>query len=188
MKHPITAASWDSQNRRLCQLASLLGVSVVTLIDWPDYMRDTAAYYIQDERHDTDARLLDLHITAPAIILCDNHPETLAHELGHHAAYMVLLSLQPHPAHRRLRLRCTTAWAEPPLSPSLKRAAARRGIDAYCRSCRSELYAELIGRRLLGDELTPRLRRFTARAWAELQRRSKPTPADVARRETSNQL
>ena len=171
---PITAISWRGQNRRLRQLASRLGVSVAVLRPWPDYMRDTdtAGYYIQDKRHDIDARLLDLSITAPAIILCDNDPEILAHELGHHVAHLVLLSLPQHPAHRsRLRLRCTTAWDEPPLSPSLKRAAARHGIDAYCRSCRSELYAELIGRRLLGDELTPRLRRFTARAWAELAER-----------------
>jgi hypothetical protein len=169
MKLPITTVSWDSQNRRLRQLASLLGVSVV-VIQWPDWLDDVDGSYLQDA---DDARMelrgftgvgIPTPVCTPAIILRGHDPEILAHELGHHAAFLC-------------RLCPTWSESERSLSPSLNRAARRIGVDAYCRSCRSELHAELIGRRLLGDELTPTLRRFTARAWSELQRRSTTDPA-----------
>jgi hypothetical protein len=58
------------------------------------------------------------------------------------------------------------------VSRVLNRTARRHGINHYCRFSRSELRAECIGRRLLGETLPPTLRRFTERAWAELERRT----------------
>jgi hypothetical protein len=162
MNIPITATE------QLCSLAYRLRVPVMTALPpWPSGHPDEAIGIYVGERNRTTRALLDyLHVAAPVIILRGFEPgfdrecmrfetsSTLSHELGHHLA--LLAGLDPS--------------QDRDVSPLLDRVAAHHGFDDYHRSSRSELRAECVGRRLLGQTLPASLRRLTARAYAELER------------------
>jgi hypothetical protein len=155
----------------LCQIAHRLGVPIVTAIRWPDNnaLRHADGVYISRCGHGSRALLRTLCVSPPVIVLRWNAPDVLGHEIGHHAANVSMCDYLDE----RMGL---------PVTPLLDRVAARHGFSEYQRSTRSELRAEAIGRRLLGETLPPTLRGFSARAWQDLQEKTNPTRRDPGRK------
>jgi hypothetical protein len=149
---------------RLSTLARKLHVAVVELSVWPQWYRGVAGVYFSAGGHSrTSQKLLRKllpghHATPPIIVIHAGDPYTLAHELSHHAS-MFDVALDAR-AHRRV-------------TPLLKRICERDHIRYYGKTQAmklAELRASCIARLLLGEKLCPTLRRFVARAWAELER------------------
>jgi hypothetical protein len=162
---------------RLCVLAAKLGVPIVTPRRCPDSgernWKNIAGMYISvGGRIDRDLRstLKLLNVTPPVIVLRTQVASTLGHEIGHHVTMFDVM------IDKKMDRR---------VSPLLHRLCEQHGIRYYGddnNTQLAEIRAECIGRRLLGKTLPATLRRFTARAWGELQRKTKPTRRDPGRK------
>ena len=136
---------------RLCQLAARLGVPVISRapvarVAGSDVLC-SGMFVPHGSRGHRETRELVafFHIEhLPVILLREQYSHILSHELGHAAsAFSDFFDREMFGPNY-------------PVSPLLDRVAARHGINTYCRSTRSELRAETMGRRLLGRRSRPR--------------------------------
>jgi hypothetical protein len=155
----------------ICNLAHAHGVTVVSPSTWPsDVLGEATVGVYSDHVTPLSRSLLRSGRRAqivPLIVMRRRTPDfetpyslehTLAHELGHHIARWS--------DHFDERMGKTT------VTPILDRLALNHGFDLHLVENRRELRAECLARRILGETLPPTLRRFSERAWRELQRRT----------------
>lgn len=164
-ENAIMAGYADAEEKavtRLCQLAARLGVPVISARQWPeslDHVLCSGMFVPHGSRGHRETRELVafFHIEhLPVILLREQYSHILSHELGHAAsAFSDFFDREMFGPNY-------------PVSPLLDRVAARHGINTYCRSTRSELRAETMGRRLLGETIPPTLRRLTERSYQDL--------------------
>jgi hypothetical protein len=171
------AAADDAAVARLCEIAGKLGVPIITPRRCPDSgersWKNIAGMYVPDGlRVEKDlARTLKLlNVKPPCIILRYQTAAVLSHEIGHHVS--MFDTMIDEKMGRRV-------------SPLLARLCERHKIVYYGDdeiTQLAEMRARCLERRLLGENLPPTLRRFSERAWQDLQEKTNPTRRDPGRK------
>lgn len=164
----------------LCRIAARLGVPIVSPRRCPDSgernWKNIAGMYVADSgrmSHDLRATLRLLHVAPPVIILRYQTSAVLAHEIGHHVS--MFNTMIDEKMGRRV-------------SPLLRRLCEQHAIIYYGEDDvvqLAEIRARCLERRLLGETLPPTLRRFSERAWQDLQEKTNPTRRDPGRKKSN---
>lgn len=155
----------DRQIRILRHMAHALGATVVSPVPWP-FGKNTDGLY-------GEMRTIDGGYEAGhgLIELAGDSPLVLAHELGHHARYLVGARLGADVSNLAAinHFHRFEESQHGPLSKLLHRQARSYDFTAHHRSSIEELHAECVALRLLGFDsdqfLSPTMRRLTERAW-----------------------